>query len=68
MKYYMTKWFKYIMIFNYVIILGYVFLLSGRTDTVCENNDHLFCRRGLVGQLFCLLICLTAQLFLKMFF
>ena len=26
-----------------------VFLFSGRTDTMCENNDHLFGHRGLVG-------------------
>ena len=25
------------------------FLFFGRTDTMCENNDHLF-GRGLVGQ------------------
>ena len=24
---------------------------DGRTDTMCENNDHLFGRRDLVGQL-----------------
>ena len=23
---------------------------DGRTDNMCENNDHFFGRRGLVGQ------------------
>ena len=36
----------------YVLLKVYsIFLFSGRTDIMRENNNHLFGRRGLVGQI-----------------